>query len=161
MSSYSNAYAAGLRRAAYGTKVTDSSGGVHMYVKASTTAVVGSLVFLAPGADPWQATLHSSGGLGISTVQGGMLGIQDSTAGTTTQDCWLSVAGPMNALVDSTNAAAGVSLFMSTTIAGAMSVTTTGARLYGVYIQSSAGAGLSAPVLTPVMAPFGLIINIA
>ncbi len=162
MSSYSAAYPAGVRHAAYGTRVVDSSGGQYLYVKASTVAVIGSVVFCAPGADPWQATIHSSGGaLGISTVQGALLGVQNCTAGTTTQDMWMSVAGPMTALIDTTAAAPGISLFLSTTVAGAFSVTTTGARVFGAYIQSSGGAGQAAPVLVGVMAPAGLVINIA
>ncbi len=160
MSSYSNAYPAGTRHAAYGTRVVDSSGGQYLYVKASTVAVIGSVVFCAPGADPWQATIHSSGGVGISSVQGALLGVQNCTAGTTTQDCWMSVAGPMTALLDTTAAAPGIPLFLSTTVAGALSVTTTGARVFGAYIQSSGGAGGAAPVLVGVNAPGGLVINI-
>ncbi len=65
----------------------------------------------------------------------------------------------MIALLDSTAAAAGIPLFISTTLAGAVSVTTTGTRLFGAYIQSTAGAGLAAPVLCHINAPDGLIIN--
>lgn len=154
----------------YGTRALDSSGGIWVYVKASTvTAPVtvgslsgGKLVYCAPGTDPWQATITATGGTGISTVQGAMLGIQYSTANSTTQDTWIQVAGPMVALLDSTAAGAGVSLFVSTTVAGALSVTTTGARLYGAYTQSSGGAGgaaTGAPYL--INAPNGFILSVA
>lgn len=153
---------AALHRHPFGTRAVDSSGGEWVYVKASTSAIIGSLVFCAPGADPWQATVTSTGGLGLSTVQGAMLGIQNCTANSTTQDCWIQVSGPMSALIDTTNAAAGISLFISTSLAGAMSVTTTGARLFGTYIQSSGGTGVAAPVAVGVnTGSAGLIVNIA
>ncbi len=153
----------GLHRHAYGVRAVDNAGGEWMYAKASTSAIVGSLVFLAPGADPFQATVPSTGGIGISTVQGTSLGIQNCTANSTTQDCWIQMSGTLNALIDTTAAAAGISLFISTTVAGALSVTTTGARLFGVSIQSTAGAGLAVGTGVPalVSAPNGLIINIA
>ncbi len=153
----------GTHRHQYGVRAIDSSGGEWMYVKASTTAIVGSLVFCAPGADAFQATLPSTGGLGLSTVQGTMLGIQNCTANSTTQDCWIQMSGSLSALIDTTAAAAGISLFVSTTVAGAMSVTTTGARLFGVSIQSTAGAGLAVGTGVPctVEAPNGIVINIA
>ena len=153
----------GLHRHPFGTRAVDSSGGEWMYVKASTVALVGSVVFCAPGADPWQATITSTGGLGLSTVQGSMLGIQNCTANTTTQDCWIQLNGPMTVLVDSTAAAAGVNLFLSTTLACNLSVTTTGTRVFGCSIQSTAGSGLAlgTGVPTAVIAPNGLIVNIA
>lgn len=160
-SSHTIAGTAAVHRYPFGTRSVDSSGGTWVYVKASTTAVNGSVVFCAPGADPWQATLTSTGGLGISTVQGTMLGIQNCTANSTTQDAWIQIAGPMTALLDTTAAAAGISLFLSTTVAGSLSVTTTGTRVFGAYIQSTGGAGGTAPVLVTVNAPNGLVINMA
>ncbi len=160
-SSRSVATAAGVHPHAFGTRAADSSGDTWIYVKASTAAIIGSLVFCAPGADPWQATLPSTGGLGLSTVQGALLGIQGCTAASTTQDCWIQTAGTLSALLDTTAAAAGINLFVSTSIAGALSVTTTGARLFGVFIQSTGGAGGTAPVIVTVNAPNGLLMNIA
>ena len=151
----------GVHTHPFGTRALDSSGDTWIYVKASTTAVVGSLVFCAPGADPWQATLLSTGGLGISTVQGALLGVQGATAHSTTQDVWIQTAGTLSALLDTTAAAAGISLFLSTTLAGALSVTTTGARVFGAYISATGGAGGTAPVLVTVQAPNGLTVNIA
>lgn len=135
---------AGTHRHVYGVRAVDSSGGEWVYVKASTSAVAGSLVFCAPGADPWQATVPSTGGVGLSTVQGAMLGVQNCTANSTTQDCWIQVSGPGTVLADSTTVGAGVALFISTTQAGAVSVTTTGLRLFGTYCQSSGNSSLIA-----------------
>lgn len=160
---------AGRRFHPYGTRAVDSSGGEYVYVKASTVAAPvtvgsltgGKLVYCAPGADPWQATILSTAA-SLSTVQGLLLGLQYSTATTTTQDTWIQVAGPMTACLDTTAAAAGINLFTSTISAGAMSVTTTGIRLYGVYIQSSAGAGgVAAGAPYPVNAPNGIIAHTA
>ncbi len=158
-SSRSVAGTAAVHPHTFGTRALDSSGDTWVYVKASTVAIIGSLVFCAPGADPWQATIMTTGGVGISSVQGAMLGIQGCTANTTTQDCWIQVTGALTALLDTTAAAAGIPLFISTSIAGAMSVTTTGARLFGAYIQTTGGAGGTAPVVVTVNAPNGLLIN--
>jgi hypothetical protein len=159
----------GVHKHPYGTRAVDSSGGEYIYVKASTTVVPvtvgtrqgGAMVICLPGTDPWQATLVSTGNT-PSTVQGALLGVQYSTANSTTQDCWIQVKGPMTVLLDSTAAAAGVALFQSTTVAGALSVTTTGTRLYGVYLQSSGGAGgaaTGAPYLAN--APTGFTLSVA
>jgi len=134
---YTTANTAGVHDHPYGTEAVDSSGGRYIYAKASTAASSNSLVFLAPGADPWQATRPSTGGTGLSTVQGARLGVQISTAASTTQDVWVQIAGPCTVLGDSSVGGAGVNLFVSTTVAGAVSVTTTGVRLYGAYITSS------------------------
>lgn len=126
------------QRHPYGTRAIDSSGGIYIYAKASTVSSSNGLVFLAPGADPWQATRHSSGANnGLSTVQGTRLAVQVSTANSTTQNVWVQVDGPATVLGDSSVGGAGVALFMSTTVAGAVSVTTTGLRIFGASIQSS------------------------
>lgn len=160
-SSYTVAFTAGEHRRPYGTVFPDASGGAWMYVKASTVAVVGSLVYLAPGTDPWQATITASGGgTGLTTAQGLCLGVQASTANSTTQDVFIQIRGPMTVALDSTSFRAGQSLTISTTIAGALSVTTTGVKVYGAYTMASGGAGLSAPVLASVNAPNGLITHL-
>lgn len=120
----------------YGTRAQDSSGGVYLYAKASTAASSCSMVRLTPGADPWQATAISSGA-DLSSVQGNTALVQISTANSTTQDVWLQLSGPATVLGDSSGAGLGKGLFLSTSIAGALSVTTTGLRIPGAYTASS------------------------
>lgn len=127
-----------------GAMAYDSSGGQYLYVRASSAALtVGQTVILSGGT--YQATLPSTGG-SISTVQGSVVGIavsSGSQAGASTANfMWIQTHGPVTALGDSTAAGVGVTLFTSTTVAGALSVTTTGVRLYGAHIASSNGSSL-------------------
>lgn len=122
-----------------GTLANDSSGGQYMYLRSPAgTVTVGQVLVTVAGTLQAVATSSATGG-GISTVQGSIVAAACSTGGSSLTYCWAQVHGPATLLGDSTATATatGVNLFVSTTIAGTWSVTTTGARITGAHVLTA------------------------
>ena len=123
-----------------GTRAHDSSGGEYIYMRASSAALTVGQVVVLTGAT-FQAVVASSAA-SISTVQGSLLAVAVSSGGSTANFMWAQTHGPALVLGDSTAAGTGVTLFTRTTVAGALSVPTTGVRLSGAHIMSSNASSL-------------------
>jgi len=77
--------------------------------------------------------------LAPSTVQGSIIAAATTTGGSSLQFAWFQTHGPATLLGDSTATATatGVNLFVSTTVAGTWSVTTTGPRITGAHVLTA------------------------
>ncbi len=120
-----------------GTLAYDSSGGQYMYARdAASTVALGQVMVTVAGT---YQLVKASSATGPSTVQGSIIGAAVSTGGSSLNFTWLQVSGPATLLGDSTATATatGVNLFVSTTVAGTWSVTTTGPRITGAHVLTA------------------------
>ena len=136
----------GTHRLPYGTRAIDSSGGIWQYcIQNTTAAVAGDVVtIVSNSASAWIST----GGL-LTTAQGCAFGVLGASANTTTQDVWVGIAGPQTVHGDSSAfTAPGVSLFLSTAVGGAVSISTVGSRLDMFLMSTGTSSMLSVYIVS-------------